>query len=73
MVLKSIGSGITRIRIEKNHKHVRVDATSDRKRTEQAIKRAENHKRYLPKVVRRVGRVGETPQVFVGEGDMATQ
>lgn len=72
MVLKNIGSGITRTVPEKNHKHVRVDLEKERYQSEQTIKRAENYKRFRPKVVRRVGRVGETSQVFAGEGDMAT-
>ena len=66
MVLKNIGSGITRLRPEKNHKHARVDVQSDRYHADTILRKAENHKRYLPKVVRRFGQSSDDQQINLG-------
>ncbi len=63
MVLKNIGSGITRTVPEKNHKHVRVDLEKERYISEQTLKRAENYKRFRPKVVRGIGQSSDDQQV----------
>ena len=63
MVLKNIGSGITRTVPEKNHKHVRVDLEKERHQSEQTIRRAANYKRFRPKVVRRIGQSSDDQQV----------
>ena len=66
MVLKSIGSGISRTVPEKNHKHVRVDLEKERYQSKQTLKRAENYKRFRPKVVRRIGQSSDDQQINLG-------
>jgi hypothetical protein len=64
MVLKNIGSGIARLAPTKLHKHVRVDVGSDRHRAEATIRRGQNCKRFIPKVVKGGNEDGTSRQVM---------
>jgi len=52
MVLKSIGSGIVRTITGKPRQRARVDEGSDKHYSESIIRRGQNCRRFIPKVVK---------------------